>query len=108
MSDKVTGAYYQRNMLALFLAISLHNQGYKCGYYIDKSAPEGYKRVISICSGSYTFHVPDSFDMIGLPLIENNWDGHTSKEKFNRMYAQMYNLLYNDKLKKRFDKLIKK
>ena len=73
-------AYFERNMLALFIA---RNTG--GGWYRDPAASEGFSRVISCMNGSATFHVPDDFDLGDLPEIMPNWDGHTTRQKWLRM-----------------------
>lgn len=83
------GAYWERNMLALQLAMFMNDVAgpliaavpgyYPCGWYNDTDNNwEGWKRVISINNGSITFHIPDDFDVGNLPEIEPNWDGHTT------------------------------
>lgn len=99
MSEKEMrdGAYWERNMLALYLAQHMNKmhlaylnvQGIekvelKCGWYLHGEW-EGWSRVISIDNGRITFHVPDDFDLGDLPQIEPNWDGHTTKEKWDRL-----------------------
>lgn len=108
------GAYWERNMLALFLAkITNSHEGNdgtipSSGWYrhprdegdvvVDafgfpggtddeywknpKFSFHGWSRVISISNGIITFHVPDDFDLGDLPEIKPNWDGHTTKEKW--------------------------
>lgn len=99
--EQKDGAYWERNMLALVLANMLNKQAIKdhnrlyghskdhqynlpCGYYIHGEWP-GWSRVISINNGEYTFHVPDDFNIGSLPLVEPNWDGHTTEEKWQRL-----------------------
>jgi hypothetical protein len=99
MSEKEMrdGAYFERNLLALLLAKQMNRvrkhelflEGYDtineselpCGWYTHGEW-EGWSRVISINSGSITFHIPDDFDLGDLPQIEPNWDGHTTEEKW--------------------------
>lgn len=88
------GAYWERNMLALYIADYM-NYVYeelsigakkKCGWYYDTDNNwDGWKRVISIYDGSVTFHIPDDFDVGSLPQIEPNWDGHSTREKWERI-----------------------
>jgi len=87
--ESKNGAYWERNMLALFLARTMNgycnSQRYSdiCGWYYDTDNNwDGWKRVISIASGSITFHIPDDFDIGELPEIKPNWDGHTTNEKW--------------------------
>ncbi|AMM44920.1 hypothetical protein SP15_122 [Bacillus phage SP-15] len=87
-------AYWERNMLALLLGKvmnQLHQtQGENdpnyvgvCGWYYDTDNNwDGWKRVVSLDDGRIGFHVPDEFDVGDLPLIEANWDGHTTKDKW--------------------------
>ena len=91
--EQKDGAYFERNMLALLLAkesnreYNTGNPHYKSpvsGWYIHGEW-EGWARVISLYNGKYTFHVPDDFDMGDLPQIEPNWDGHSTKEKWERV-----------------------
>lgn len=82
------GAYWERNMLALLLAIQINRHAafkmneLPCGWYVHGEY-EGWARVISIYNGSIAFHVPDDFDL-GLELkeIQPNWDGHTTFAKW--------------------------
>jgi hypothetical protein len=88
------GAYWERNMLALLLAKELNEKveggfvvgGQRvvvAGWYPHQGEPwEGWSRVISLYHGRVTFHVPDDFDLGGLPQIEPNWDGHSTEEKW--------------------------
>jgi hypothetical protein len=84
------GAYWERNMLALYMAIKLNDiyegEGYTTdsGWYLHGEY-EGWARVISIADGTITFHVPDDFDLGNLPKIEPNWDGHSTEEKWEKM-----------------------
>lgn len=91
------GAYWERNMLALQLAMYMNDivkaqlggilDGYEpCGWYYDVDNNwEGWKRVISINNGSMTFHIPDDFDIGNLPEIDPNWDGHTTEQKWRNV-----------------------
>ena len=54
-------------------------------YYDTDNNWSGWRRVISLDGGEICFHIPDSFDVGNLPEIEPNWDGHTTKEKWNRI-----------------------
>lgn len=88
LEDTKNLAYWERNMLALMLAlqinISHHARGIQpsCGWYTHGEY-DGWARVISIDSGAITFHVPDDFDLGDLPEIEPNWDGHTTEQKWD-------------------------
>lgn len=91
------GAYWERNMLALLLAVYMNKvvreqigeiapEYYPCGWYYDTDNNfKGFKRVISINNGIITFHIPDDFDTGNLPQIEPNWNGHTTKEKWENV-----------------------
>jgi hypothetical protein len=100
------GAYWERNMLALYFAMYsnkawkefneyLHEVGsdnakdpenVPCGWYYDTDNNwEGWLRVISLLDGRITFHIPDDFDVGNLPQIEPRWDGHSTEEKWWRM-----------------------
>lgn len=87
-------AKHERNMLAVLLAKFVNRyyvnvyagsvpKGMTSGWYEDTN-PEmvGFRRVISIDGGVYTFHVPDDFDLGDLPKIAPNWTGHTTEEKW--------------------------
>lgn len=72
-------AYWERNVLAL---------KYADGYYEDHDNNyEGWLRVMSLEGGKITFHIPDDFEIGNLPLIDANWDGHTTAEKWQRILA---------------------
>lgn len=102
--EQKNGAYWERNMLALRLAMVTnssreyspgtqreyrvpgdHNSGW---YYDTDNNWEGWKRVISIDRGNLCFHIPDDFDIGRLPRIEPNWDGHTTEDKWYRVADQ--------------------
>ena len=84
--------YWERNVLALLIA-RIENNARKdndlplsCGWYYDRENNwEGWLRVISLFDGSITFHIPDDFQIGDLEEIEPNWDGHTTKEKYERI-----------------------
>lgn len=106
MSEKEMrdGAYWERNMLALYFAIhankvwedfvkyekgagvtsKIFEMPAPCGWYLHGEW-EGWSRVISLFGGRITFHVPDDFDMGDLPQIEPNWDGHSTEEKWKHV-----------------------
>lgn len=93
---EVSGAYWERNMLALLMARYLNKyspiqesdikdstEKVNSGWYYDtENNWDGFKRVLSLDNGQFCFHIPDSFDVGDLPQIENNWDGHTTEEKW--------------------------
>lgn len=93
--EQKDGAYWERNMLVLFVANMLNyfteTKNNRCGWYFDtENNWDGWKRVISLCNGKYCFHIPDDFEIIGdIPQIEPNWDGHTTKEKYENMIKSM-------------------
>jgi hypothetical protein len=94
--------YWERNMLALQLAMFMNDvtrnimglaqtvpDYYPCGWYNDTDNNwDGWKRVISINNGGTTFHIPDDFDVGNLPQIEPNWDGHTTRQKWEQIMQQ--------------------
>lgn len=100
--EEAEGAYWERNMLALqyakrvnelmklsfnamHLAVPVES---RCGwYYDDENNWDGWHRVISLDGGEICFHIPDDFDIGNLPEIIPNWDGHTTKEKWDRVAA---------------------
>lgn len=102
MSDKETAdiAYWERNMLALYLADGWYYDdikgydselGKEPGTVIMGTEPkwkpryEGWRRVLSCLGGQACFHIPDDFDVLNLPQIEQNWDGHSTPEKWERL-----------------------
>lgn len=87
---QANGAYWERNVLALFMAMESNKKCMEQGKDLDSGyfhhgEWEGWDRVISIHNGQYTFHVPDHFNLGDLPKIEPNWDGHTTEEKWLKM-----------------------
>ena len=97
MTDKESKhlAYWERNMLALRFADGWYNddladEEYRLDdgvvvSYVPRFA--GWRRVLSLDGGKMTFHVPDDFDVGDLPMIEPNWDGHTTEEKWRRVLS---------------------
>jgi len=69
--------YWERNMLALLFA-----DGW---YYDTENNWPGWRRVLSLKEGRLTFHIPDEFDVGNLRRIIPNWDGHTTREKWDRV-----------------------
>lgn len=92
LEDSKNLAYFERNMLAVFIGLICNDSWenhpdfdlLKCGYYVHGEW-EGWSRVISLFGGQYTFHVPDEFDIGRLPLINANWDGHSTEDKWTKM-----------------------
>jgi hypothetical protein len=67
-------AYQERNLLAL---------RYAEGWYRDIGNDwPGWSRVLSLANGSMCFHIPDDFEVGTLPEIRPNWDGHTTRQKW--------------------------
>jgi len=98
--DEVNLAYWERNVLVLYLAHlannpigfgqKLFNSQNEAGWFYDTDNNwEGFKRVISLAGGSICFHIPDNFDVGSLPQIEPNWDGHSTKEKWENLLKLM-------------------
>lgn len=96
LKKQVDGAYWERNMLVMFIANILNyysNENSNNGWYYDTDNNwEGWKRVISLCNGRYCFHIPDDLEILGdIPEIKPNWDGHTTKNKWLNMINQLDN-----------------
>lgn len=73
-------AYWERNVLAL---------KYADGWYADvESNYPGWLRVLSLDGGRITFHIPDDFSVGSLREIPPNWDGHTTREKWERILSE--------------------
>jgi hypothetical protein len=91
LRNQVNTAYDERNHIALLTALVVNDTceragvDHLCGWYNDPNGEEGFKRVISINRGRYTFHVPDSFNLGRLPITKPDWDGHSTQEKYKRM-----------------------
>lgn len=99
-TEEAKGAYWERNMMALKYANRVNTilkaffsamkapmpKECLCGWYYDTDNNwEGWKRIISLDGGEITFHIPDNFNIGALPMIEPNWDGHTTKEKWRKI-----------------------
>ena len=81
--EEANGAYWERNMLAL---------RYADGWYYDtENNWDGWHRVLSLDGGKMCFHIPDSFDVGNLPQIKKSYDGHTTREKWDRV-ADRFNI----------------
>ena len=97
MTDKETAdlAYWERNVLALYLADGWYNDDIPNPLAREIESAEmvpryqGWRRILSIGRGQFTFHIPDDFDVGTLPQIEPNWDGHTTEEKWQRMLKDL-------------------
>jgi hypothetical protein len=98
MSDKETAALacWERNVLALRYADGWYNDDVSATSFVPGSVIEqtiagprypGWRRVLSLDGGKITFHIPDDFDVGTLPMIEPNWDGHTTQEKWQRVLS---------------------
>ena len=82
LTDKETIklAYWERNMLALKYA-----QGW---YYDTESNFEGWSRCLCLDYGACNFHIPDDFDVGNLQQIGPNYDGHTTEEKWQKLFRR--------------------
>lgn len=84
-------AYWERNVLALHFADGWYNDDLPSNQHPPgwTSGPmpryPGRRRVLTLEDGAITFHVPDDFDVGNLPEIRNNWDGHTTEQKWERI-----------------------
>lgn len=93
LKNAVNGAYGERNIMVLVTALVINDNCKKqgvdptCGWYNDSEGEEGFKRIISLNNGKYTFHIPDDFNVGRLPITRPNWDGHTTAEKYRRLEA---------------------
>ncbi len=87
MTDKETAdlAYWERNVLALYFADGWYNDDVVKTQDFYGPRYSGWRRVLTFDSGRITFHIPDDFDVGVLPLVEPNWDGHTTEEKWTRI-----------------------
>jgi hypothetical protein len=91
LEDTNNLAYWERNMLALYLANVMNNgitsangENEESGWYVDTDNNWlGWLRVISIDGGRITFHIPDDFDIGNLKQIEPNWNGHSTSDKWD-------------------------
>lgn len=84
LEEQKNGAYWERNMLALYMAYN-YDTSASAGWYYSEEGWEGWSRVISLEQGSITFHIPDDFDIGYLPEIDPNWDGHTTQQKWQHL-----------------------
>lgn len=90
------GAYWERNMLALNFADGWYYDLVNTPTMVEpfrgiKTHPryEGWSRVLSLADGKMTFHIPDDFDVGNLKYLGgSNWDGHTTREKWQRVMAK--------------------
>ncbi len=73
-------AYHERNLLALMLADGWYQD-------TDNNWP-GWQRVLSLFGGMMTFHIPDDFEVGSVPQIKPNWDGHSTREKWERVMVK--------------------
>jgi len=96
-------AYWERNVLALHFADGWYDddvESDECPHEgqnpaaacsrCEREAPmqarfPGWRRVLTLEDGAITFHIPDDFDVGNLPEIRNNWDGHTTEQKWERI-----------------------
>lgn len=96
MSDKETAdlAYWERNMLALRYADGWYNDDIEIRQWdeqgietVPRIGPrfDTWRRVLTLDNGEITFHIPDGFDVGTLAEVTPNWDGHTTKEKWQRV-----------------------
>lgn len=92
LEESKNGAYWERNILALFMASQINamcradNLPESCGWYYDTDNNwDGWHKVLSLYKGKVTFHIPDDFDIGYLQKIKPNWNGHTTKEKWEHV-----------------------
>lgn len=84
-------AYWERNVLALHFADGWYNDDVLFTPVPGDGEPtmvpryQGWRRVLTLEDGAITFHIPDDFDVGKLPEIRNNWDDHTTEQKWERI-----------------------
>ena len=85
-------AYWERNVLALHFADGWYNDDVldlldarHSDVMAKRPRYDGWRRVLTLEDGAITFHIPDDFDVGNLPEIRNNWDGHTTEQKWTRI-----------------------
>ena len=85
-------AYTERNKLVVLLAHMALQRGWKAGRYWDSFAEVCWENVVAIDlpTGQVSWHIglddcgPSGFET--LPRYEGSWDGHTTDEKWERVY----------------------
>jgi hypothetical protein len=90
LEEQKDGAYWERNMIALRFADGWYSDDVPVrsldGTVIGlEPRYVGWSRVLSLDSGKMTFHIPDNFKVGNLPEIKPNWDGHTTKQKWQEV-----------------------
>lgn len=84
-------AYGERNRLVVLLAQMGRIMGYRAGRYWDGSQEPGWNNVVAIDlpTGQVSWHIgaADCGDsgIAMLPNYDGKWDGHTTKQKWDRV-----------------------
>ena len=83
-NDKLNEVYNERDRL-----VALISSIYPSHLAIDEGAEEGFKYVVYVQSpeGQLSWHIADEELMLfgHLKVKDNNWDGHTTEEKYERI-----------------------
>jgi hypothetical protein len=90
--NDVSAVYTERNRLVVLLAHLALSKGWKAGRYWDAFAEVCWENVVAIDlpTGQVSWHIgledcgPCGF--ASLPKYEGSWDGHTTDEKWERVY----------------------
>lgn len=95
-------AYLDRNMVLVLVAylVSYHTE-WDAWYAKDLAGEDGFRTVLflDLPTGQVSWHVPDDLVPL-LPAIvgENEWDGHTTREKHARIRGLVLNRRMDDSL----------
>lgn len=86
--------YEDRNLLALAFARLAEEKGWPVGWRNDEETPGWPVIYVETPEGQVSWHVPATLiEGLTLPLFPHAWDGHSSKEKRERLRKIIFRLI---------------
>lgn len=78
-------AYFDRNQAAQLLAVLASAAGWRVGVGSDPAEPNWPVLYVDTPEGQVSWHLPKNELMVDLPSYDGEWDGHSVKEKRQRI-----------------------
>lgn len=86
-SSTLNDAYFDRNQAAMAFAQVCRSYNFPVGLRIDPNEPDWPILFIRLPQGQVSWHLPKDEIVGDWPIFDQEWDGHTLKQKRQRIQA---------------------